>query len=141
MPYAHNGQISQEPIAGGIKITQEQYRQALAGMLGGMEVTIDGGFRIMSKPDSPPPETPDIPVVPHSVTMRQARLALLQARLLDDVAPIIEAMPSPQKEAARIEWEYSQTVERNRELVAFLAPALGLTPEQTDQLFITAAKL
>lgn len=81
------------------------------------------------------------PLVPAIVTMRQARLALLQTGLLDQVAGIIAAMPSPQKEAAQIEWEYSQTVERNRELVAVLAPALGLDGTGTDQLFIEAAKL
>jgi len=79
--------------------------------------------------------------VPHMVTMRQARLALLESGLLSRVAGIIDAMPSPKKEAAQIEWEYSQTVERHRELVAVLAPALDLDDAATDELFIKAAKL
>ena len=88
------------------------------------------------------PEPPAPPVVvPQVVTMRQARLALLGAGLLDDVAAAIAAMPSPQKEAAGIEWEYSQTVERNRGFVLLLGGALGLTPLQLDGLFITAATL
>ena len=81
------------------------------------------------------------PPVPSQVTMRQARLALLKAGKLSQVAGIIEAMPSPQREAAQIEWEYSQTVERHRALVAVLAPALGLDDAATDELFIQAAKL
>jgi len=79
--------------------------------------------------------------VPQIVTMRQARLALLEVGLLDQVATKIAALPSPQKEAAQIEWEYSQEVHRNKELVGVLAPMLGLTDAQIDQLFIKAATL
>lgn len=91
-------------------------------------------------------EEPPTPVVianpvPLSVTMRQARMALFQQGLLDQVSAIIAGMPSPDKEAATIEWEYSQTVERDRPLVMFLGSQLGLTNEQVDQLFITAATL
>lgn len=79
--------------------------------------------------------------VPQSVTMRQARLALLGARLLDDVEAAIAALPSPQKEAARIEWEYSQEVQRRAGFVSVLAPLLGMTDAQTDALFIQAQGL
>lgn len=79
--------------------------------------------------------------VPQVVTMRQARLALLQEGLLGSVATAIASLPSPQKEAAEIEWEYSQEVHRNRELVTMLAPALNFTPAQLDDLFILAATL
>lgn len=81
------------------------------------------------------------PPVPKVVTMRQARLALLGAGLLDTVTTQIATLPSPQKEAATIEWEYSQEVHRNKELVGVLAPMLGLTGAQIDQLFIAAATL
>lgn len=81
------------------------------------------------------------PSVPPAVTMRQARLALMGAGLLDDVEAAIAALPSPQKEAARIQWEYSQEVQRHHGLVASLAPVLGMTAEQTDALFIGAAQL
>jgi hypothetical protein len=84
---------------------------------------------------------PVAPGAPSVVSMRQARLALLQAGLLDDVTAAIEAMPSPQKEAAQIEWEYSQEVHRDKPLVQALAPALGLDDDAIDQLFITAASL
>lgn len=87
-----------------------------------------------------PPE-PQPPQVPASVTMRQARLALLGAGLLDDVDAAINALPSPQKEAAKIEWEYSQEVQRHNGFVSVLAPMLGLSEAQTDALFIGAAAL
>lgn len=88
---------------------------------------------------TPPPPAP--PVVPSAVTMRQARLALLGAGLLDDVDAAINALPSPQKEAARIEWEYSQEVQRHNGFVSVLAPLLGLTEAQTDALFVQATTL
>lgn len=87
-----------------------------------------------------PPPPPPV-VIPQSVTMRQARLALLNAGLLGDVDAAINALPSPQKEAARIEWEYSQEVQRHNGFVSQLAPALGLDDEALDNLFVTAAAI
>lgn len=84
---------------------------------------------------------PPAPVVPGAVTMRQARLALLNAGLLSQVDVLIGALPSPQKEAAQIEWEYSQEVQRHNGFVSLLAPSMGLTEAQLDQLFITAGGL
>ena len=83
---------------------------------------------------------PPVPV-PQVVTMRQARLALLEVGKLDAVAPAIASMPSPAKEQAQIEWEYSTTVERQRPLVLQLGPALGLDSAALDALFIAAEKL
>ena len=102
------------------------------------EATYPGRWRVVETPEPPPPPPP---VAPASVTMRQARLALLGAGLLDDVEAAIAALPSPQKEAARIEWEYSQDVQRHNGFVSVLAPALGMTEAQTDALFIAAAGL
>lgn len=79
--------------------------------------------------------------VPAAVTMRQARLALLAAGNLSGVEAAIEALPSPQREAARIEWEYSQEVQRRNGFVEQLAPALGLDDAQLDALFTQAATL
>jgi hypothetical protein len=72
------------------------------------------------------------------VTMRQARLALLGAGLLSTVNGSIAAMTGAAGEAARIEWEYSQEVQRDRGLVASLGAALGLTEAQLDGLFTAA---
>jgi len=84
---------------------------------------------------------PVVPVIPHEVTMRQARLALLQAGKLAIVEAAIAAMPSPQKEAAQIEWEYSNSVLRTNQLILALAPAFGMSEEDMDQLFVFASTL
>lgn len=84
--------------------------------------------------------TPPVPV-PQMVTMRQARLALLEAGLLQAVNTAIETMQGVEGEAARIEWDYSSEVHRDKALVRYLAPILGLTDQQLDDLFILAATL
>ena len=42
---------------------------------------------------------------------------------------------------ATIEWEYSQEVQRHNGFVSLIGPALGLTEETTDDLFILAKTL
>lgn len=79
--------------------------------------------------------------VPAEVPMRQARLALLGAGKLAAVDSSISAMLGVRGEAARIEWEYSNTIKRNQPLVIALGGALGLTSKQMDDLFILAATL
>ena len=86
--------------------------------------------------------SPVPPTVPASVTMRQARLALLRAGLLDDVDAAIAAIPDPaNRKAAEIEWEYAQTVDRNSPFTQQMAAGLNLTAEQLDALFTQAAGL
>lgn len=80
-------------------------------------------------------------VVPHEVTMRQARQALILAGLDESVESAVDAIPGVAGKLARAEWDKSQTVQRNRPLVNQLGAALGLTPQQIDALFITAATL
>lgn len=79
--------------------------------------------------------------VPAMVTMRQARLALLQNGMLTQVNTAVANMPGAAGDAARIEWEFSSTVERNRPLVQSVPGALGLTESQLDDLFRLAATL
>lgn len=79
--------------------------------------------------------------VPQFVTMRQARLALMAAGLLNTVNTTIAAMPGAQGDAARIEWEFSSEVKRNQPLVMALGPTLGLSAAQLDALFVAAAKV
>ncbi len=90
---------------------------------------------VFTKPPAPPP------VVPQEITMRQARLVLLGAGLLSGVQTAIDGLPSPQKEAAQIEWEYSNTLQRRNPFVLTLGPALGLNSAQIDALFIQGAAL
>ena len=96
----------------------------------------DGEAFVPAPPAPPPP-----PVVPPSVTMRQARLALLGAGLLASVDAAIASLPSPQKEAARIEWEYATEVQRSSGLVPMMVGALGLDDAALDALFIEAEGL
>jgi len=75
--------------------------------------------------------------IPKSVSMRQARLALLAADLLDTVDAAINQAGG----AAKIEWEYAATVERDSTLVSGMTAALGLTEQQLDDLFLAAGAL
>lgn len=75
------------------------------------------------------------------VTMRQARLALLQQGLLANVEAAIASMSEPDKSAVTIEWEYASTVERLSSWVIAMTTALGLTDEQMDDLFVLAETL
>lgn len=79
--------------------------------------------------------------IPASVTMRQARLALLAAGKLALVEAAIASLSEPDKTAAQIEWEYSNEVQRSNGLVASLGPALGMTEAELDALFVQAASL
>lgn len=97
------------------------------------------GWFISAGEWSAPP--PPAAVVPQSVTMRQARLALLANNMLANVQTAINSMPEPDKTKAQIEWEYSNAMERNNSFVATLGAALGLNAAALDALFIQAAQL
>lgn len=75
--------------------------------------------------------------VPQQVTMRQARLALLSAGLLDDVEVVIAAAGR----AAQLEWEYAAVVDRSSPAVAIVQQQQGMTDAQIDDLFREAEKL
>ncbi len=76
-----------------------------------------------------------------SVTMRQARLALLAIGKLNAVDAAINALPEPQRTAAQIEWDYAASVEKSSPLIQMLAPQIGINSEQLTELFNTAAQL
>jgi hypothetical protein len=67
------------------------------------------------------------------IDMRRARLTLHAAGLLSSV----DAFVAAQGEAARIEWEYAQTIRRDHPLVV----ALPWSDEQKDALFEAAAAI
>lgn len=81
------------------------------------------------------------PVIPREITMRQARLVLLEHGLLANVQTAINNLPEPNKTKAQIEWDYSNTLQRDNSFVAVLGAALGLTSEDIDNLFIEGATL
>ena len=105
-----------------------------------IEVTDDcfGGYELVNGQWQQPPTPVQIP---QEVTMRQARLALLENGLLANVQPAINSLPEPDKTKAQIEWEYSNALQRGNPFVAVLGSALGLSSQDLDDLFIQAAAL
>ena len=87
-----------------------------------------------------PADPPPVPVIT-SVEMRQARLALHQQGLLTQVNNAVASMPGELGDKARIEWEFSNAVKRDRPLIQVVAASLGLTSQQIDDLFTLAATL
>lgn len=88
---------------------------------------------------APPPPPP---MVPQVVTRRQARQALLLADKLHLVQPAIDAIADPlQRGMVQIEWDDSQTFERQRPTLITLATALGMDDAELDALFTHAATL
>lgn len=77
------------------------------------------------------------PVVPQVVSRFQARAALHLAGLLDDVEALMTAPDTPA--LAKLAWADAQEFERRSPTIAALAGAVGLTEQDIDALFITAA--
>lgn len=73
--------------------------------------------------------------VPPRVTPYQARKALSDAGIRQQVEAAVAASPLEVQDA----WEYATTVERNSPMIAALAAGLGLTDNQVDELFRSAA--
>lgn len=126
------------------------------GKLQAIIVNVDGSKRVVydgaEMPVTEAPLTPEdtlevesaqytSPAIPSSVLMRQARLVLLELGLLDSVESATKDMPSPSKDIAEIEWNYSPIVDRHKALVAVLVGKLGISESQLDELFIKASSL
>lgn len=89
-----------------------------------------------AKPPAPPAP------VPASVTRRQAREALLNIGLLDDVEMAIANIEdATERKRAEIYWLDSATFERAHPMLAQIAGSIGLTDAEIDDLFIEAATL
>lgn len=82
------------------------------------------------KPEPLPEPTPQV------ITMRQARLQLLEVGLLDDVEALVAI-----DRKSQIEWEYANEVYRQSPLVESVKEAMSLTDEQIDEMFLKASKL
>jgi len=85
----------------------------------------------------------EVPVkVPDAVTPRQLRLALIDAGItLQQVETAINSIEGDVvKEKALVEWEYAIKFERANQLTVSIGTAVGLTSNQIDQLFISAAE-
>jgi hypothetical protein len=74
-----------------------------------------------------------------SVTPFQAKAALLDAGLLDDIEALI-ADPATDRKVV-LAWNNAITFERLSPMVAGIAVALGWTDEELDDLFAAAAQI
>ena len=83
-------------------------------------------------------ELPVSPLPITTVTMRQARLALLQSGLL---ATIETAITTGTDEAMKVEWEYATEVKRDWASLMALTTSLGMTSLELDDLFQLASTL
>lgn len=83
------------------------------------------------------PDPADPPPIPAVVAKKQAKLALLQVGLLDTVEAAIAAAPRN----VQIEWNDSETVQRNYLVTQMMVAQLGITDAQLDDLFTLAATL
>ena len=80
--------------------------------------------------------------IPIQVTMRQARLALLQAGLLDDIETAINSIEDETiRKSIQIEWEYAMDIRRDWQALKLVTQQMGMTDDQLDELFLTASKL
>lgn len=113
-------------------ITLEKWDELLQGQADGKVITagVDGRPILTNSPVLPA-------LVPTSLSMKQARLALLAGGYLDAVETGMAAMPR----AAKIAWEFAATVDRADPLTATLAAALNLNSAALDALFTAGAAL
>ena len=118
-----------------MEISEEDYREFMnfAG-----QRRWDGSRVVQYTPAEPEPQEPS---VPHSVTIRQAKLQMSRAGILSAVDAAIAGMEGQAGEEARIEWQYATELRREHPLVEALGPTLGLSDEAIDALFVEAAKI
>ena len=110
--------------------TKEEFQDFPDFLDGHTFLEYDNGFITQA------PVEEQVVVVPQSITMRQARLQLLDDGLLDEVETLVS-----QDRKWQIEWEYANEVERTSPLIEAIKSSLGLTDEQIDTMFIEASKL
>lgn len=88
---------------------------------------------VLVDPNAPPPG----PIIPQSVTAFQAKAALLQAGLLDDVEAMMASPDTPR--IVKLAWVEALMFERQSPTVQSLGSALGLDDAALDALFVTAS--
>ena len=77
-----------------------------------------------------------------SVTPRQMRIALVSSGVaIETIEGMIDALEEPAKSVTKITWEYSTLFERDNATLNAMAPLLGLTSTDVDNLFLLASTL
>lgn len=84
------------------------------------------------------PTKPAPTPVPEVVTRYQARAALLEAGMLDQVNAYFTALPDTSMD--KLAWNEAPTVTRSSAALIAAAHALGLSDAQIDSLFVRAAQ-
>ncbi|WP_119169057.1 hypothetical protein [Algihabitans albus] len=90
------------------------------------------GEKVVKYTDPPAP-------VPATVTRYQGIAALKAAGLYDQVIALLDDPEVPQD--ARDRWEHLTVFERDSQLIAQLAPKLGQSDTDLDNLFISAEQI
>lgn len=80
-----------------------------------------------------------VTAIPLRVTPFQAKLALADAGLLDDVETLMADPATPLR--TRLAWSEASMFERQSDMIADAASLLGLTELQVDALFVAAAQI
>lgn len=117
-----------------LEISNTDYSALLELQTQGMVIQPDSWGHPVADASPPSP-------IPTSLTMKQARLALLNAGLYAQAQSAVAALTGTEGQKAQIEWEFSAAVNRGDALVVQLAAALGLTDAQLDDLFLAGSKL
>ena len=112
-----------------IDTTKEEYKNFPNFLNGHIFIDYDNGF-ITKESDQ------QFSNIPQVITMRQARLQLLEVGLLDDVEALVAI-----DRKSQIEWEYANEVYRQSPLIESIKGALSLTDKQIDDMFLKASKL
>lgn len=79
--------------------------------------------------------------VPSEVALWQFRAALKIAGLFDQVIAAVGALPNQQRIVIEQQLEYGNVIHRTHPTIGAMALALGITSDQVDDVFKTAASL
>lgn len=104
-----------------------------------MKKLVDGVLMDMTEEEIASFLVPVPPVVPQVVAMSSFQLALLEIGELDNVQPVIDSLPMPDKRKAQILWDKANTVERNNPFIVSMGAAMGKTEQEIDDLFVLAS--
>ena len=81
------------------------------------------------------------PRIPREIANWRAKAILASMGMIDQVEAAIASLPEPERTVITVAWQGDARLARNGPTVTALAPALGLSPEQVDAMFIAAEDL